>query len=305
MSASEVGQYILLLCKAWCIGKDATLPANAKKIASYAKVRQVSAKVLQHFPLITTETGEKRRRNAVLYQEWLEAVGRHNTAVEKGKKGGKAKTDKKIGAAQENGKLGGRPQDKPKPNPSQTQAETQAQSIPNQANQAKPVQTGSPLLLEEKEHNMAAEKHVRENLAEIWQEVKNCKTLVLPPVHPAWKDQWLTIVDQVDRDDLYRLFREWAIEEGDARRGGNPLIDFVKAFDRFMLRHANLVGAQPVDETPEILAIRERSEAADVAEQQGFRKNMRPLDTPQEGKSELEEFLEDLEVDTPKPNEKE
>ena len=303
MSASEVGQYILLLCKAWCIGKDATLPADKKKLAIYAKVRQVSAKVLQHFPVITTETGEKRRRNAVLFQEWQEAVGRHLAAVENGKLGGKAKSDKKIAAVKENGKLGGRPVKEPKQNLSPALAETKAQSGPNQSNQGRQDSLVFTLSEKEGEQLMAAEKHVREKLAEIWQEVKNCKALVLPPVHPAWKDQWLSIVDQVDRDELYRLFREWATEEGDARRGGNPLIDFVKAFDRFNTRHASLVGAQTADESPEVLAIRQRSEDAAVAERKGFRKNMKPISTEPSGKSDLELFLEGLEEDTPKTNE--
>ena len=86
MTAEEVGQYILLLVKAWLMGKDATLPDDLPFLARVARVEEVSPIVLQKFPVIQTPFGP-RRRNEVLYNEWLEAVGRNLSASESGKLG--------------------------------------------------------------------------------------------------------------------------------------------------------------------------------------------------------------------------
>lgn len=75
MDASEVGQYILLLCEAWLVGKDASLPDSPKYLARTARVEQLSPAVLACFPVVETEWGQ-RRRNETLYNEWLGAVNR-------------------------------------------------------------------------------------------------------------------------------------------------------------------------------------------------------------------------------------
>jgi len=78
MKAEEVGQYILLLCKAWILGKDTSLPNDMSYLSSAAKGK-VSEKVLNRFPVVETEWGP-RRRNDVLYEEWLAANLRSTSA---------------------------------------------------------------------------------------------------------------------------------------------------------------------------------------------------------------------------------
>src|SRR6266702_5497525 len=73
MSLEEIGQYILLMCAAWLTGKDASLPDNPKALATICRGVPVTELVLSMFP-VAPETG--RRRNARLYEEWLEAQGR-------------------------------------------------------------------------------------------------------------------------------------------------------------------------------------------------------------------------------------
>jgi uncharacterized protein YdaU (DUF1376 family) len=90
MSAAEVGQYILLLCKAWLIGKDTTLPLDLVKLARYARTESLSEAVLAHFPIVETEFGD-RRRNNVLYSEWMEACLRSETGRNKANKRWEAK----------------------------------------------------------------------------------------------------------------------------------------------------------------------------------------------------------------------
>lgn len=85
MTASEVGQYILLLCKAWLMGKDTTLPDDREKLSRYAKVSEVSDAVLTHFPVVETEWGP-RRRNNVLYGEWMDACLRSDRSRDKANK---------------------------------------------------------------------------------------------------------------------------------------------------------------------------------------------------------------------------
>lgn len=90
MGACEVGQYCLLLFKAWSRAKEVTLPVDEAKLAKYARVENVSPLVLRQFPVVETEWGS-RRRNDVQYRIWTEAVSRSN----KGKDMAKSRWNKK------------------------------------------------------------------------------------------------------------------------------------------------------------------------------------------------------------------
>lgn len=79
MDSSEVGQYLLLLCKAWLMGKDTCLPDDAAFLARHARAQEVSKRVLENFPLVETEWGTMRR-NGVLFEEWQAAQQRSETA---------------------------------------------------------------------------------------------------------------------------------------------------------------------------------------------------------------------------------
>lgn len=85
MDACEVGQYLLLLCKSWQVGKDCCLPDDAAYLARHARVQTVSPRVLEKFPLVETETGTMRR-NEPLYEEWLRALERSDAGREKAEK---------------------------------------------------------------------------------------------------------------------------------------------------------------------------------------------------------------------------
>jgi uncharacterized protein YdaU (DUF1376 family) len=75
MTADEVGQYILLLCHSFVKGKEASLPNDLAVLAKYARVDKLSKLVLKKFPIVETEWGP-RRRNQVMYAEYLSAVKR-------------------------------------------------------------------------------------------------------------------------------------------------------------------------------------------------------------------------------------
>lgn len=75
MSASEVGQYLLLLNKSWTLKKDATLPKDPQTLAKYARVDKVSDRVLKMFEEVQTPDGT-RLRNETMYQEWIKALKR-------------------------------------------------------------------------------------------------------------------------------------------------------------------------------------------------------------------------------------
>ncbi len=104
MNASEVGQYLLLLCESWLAGKEASLPDDKKVLARMARVPKLSPRILAKFPLVSTESG-RRRRNDTLYQEWVQTLERLEIAAQKRKNF----TLKRAAASRENGKLGGRP----------------------------------------------------------------------------------------------------------------------------------------------------------------------------------------------------
>jgi len=80
MTCSEVGQYVLLLLHAWIGGKDATLPADPKALARFARApRGVSPRVLRKFQ--TTSDG--RLHNSRLTAEWNAACVRAGRRHEK------------------------------------------------------------------------------------------------------------------------------------------------------------------------------------------------------------------------------
>lgn len=133
MTAEEVGQYMLLLCKSWLLGKDASLPDDPEYLAQHARAKkEVSPLVLKKFPLIETEWGT-RRQNPTLYAEWKLAETRLDMAKEYGRRGGEAK---KAAFRPPLGTL-----DAPSTTPFQKfVAQTKPnQSIPNQANQTDSV----------------------------------------------------------------------------------------------------------------------------------------------------------------------
>lgn len=80
MDACEVGQYLLLLCKSWQIGKDCCLPDDGGYLARCARVSTVSNRVLEKFPIVETEAGAMRRNNA-LYEEWQRATERSTAGL--------------------------------------------------------------------------------------------------------------------------------------------------------------------------------------------------------------------------------
>jgi hypothetical protein len=86
MTAEEVGQYILLLCRAWQRGKDTMLPDDLDYLARHARCKEVSPLVLSKFPIIHTPEGNQRR-NDTLYGEWLLTLERSQSARERGAKG--------------------------------------------------------------------------------------------------------------------------------------------------------------------------------------------------------------------------
>ena len=112
MSAEEVGQYFLLICHAWMIGKNASLPNNPTLLCKYARSAVISGLVMSKWE----EGKDGRLYNAALSKEWDAANVRCMVASAGGKIGGMSKSEAKSNAARENGKLGGRPA---KPNETQ------------------------------------------------------------------------------------------------------------------------------------------------------------------------------------------
>lgn len=139
MSASQVGQYILLMCKAWLQGKDTTLPDNPGLLAAWAKVDAVDQIVLDRFPVVQTNHG-MRRRNEALYREWQDTIARSFLApAANGSLGGSSTSEAKAEAARRNGLLGGRPKTQAEPNtPSSTQPDsTQIESVTSTSGQSR------------------------------------------------------------------------------------------------------------------------------------------------------------------------
>ena len=104
MTATEVGQYVLLLCKSWANGDDCRLPNDTKylsKIARATKRSPLSGLVLSKFEIVWVEIGQQtepervtpdgkretsKLRNKVLFEGWLEAKKRSEVAEAKARK---------------------------------------------------------------------------------------------------------------------------------------------------------------------------------------------------------------------------
>jgi uncharacterized protein YdaU (DUF1376 family) len=95
MSATEIGQYMLLLCHEWADDKDCTLPDDDEKLARIARVEPqqcysittalpglVSPLVLEKF----TKTEGGRLVNERLQKEWRAAKERQSVASDKANK---------------------------------------------------------------------------------------------------------------------------------------------------------------------------------------------------------------------------
>jgi uncharacterized protein YdaU (DUF1376 family) len=89
MTAEEVGQYLLLLCKAWLLAKETCLPNDPTYLARIARTDLVSERVLAKFPIVETQWGSMRR-NDTLYEEWMAAEARSDSGrVRVAARGGK------------------------------------------------------------------------------------------------------------------------------------------------------------------------------------------------------------------------
>jgi len=86
MDSAERGVYITLLLESWVQMNGCCLPASEKELARMLHVKKISPLVLQQFPKIITEEGEKRR-NKVLFEEWENAKAASARKSENAKKG--------------------------------------------------------------------------------------------------------------------------------------------------------------------------------------------------------------------------
>ena len=128
--------YILLLTESWLTGKDASLPDNMGVLRTICRGEDVSMLVLRMFPIVETQWGN-RRRNPTLYKEWKAATDRSQVARDYGCNGGHSRSEAKVQAARENGKLGGRPPKEETQLTQQTQAQANpTQTKPNQCNES-------------------------------------------------------------------------------------------------------------------------------------------------------------------------
>jgi uncharacterized protein YdaU (DUF1376 family) len=155
MTCSEVGQYVLLLLHAWLGGKDATLPADPKALARFARApRGVSPKVLRKFQ--ATHGG--RLHNSRLTAEWDAACVRAGRRQEKAQKAGKASAFARAqGQLQVNLEpSASRPQVEPGPNLNQPPSPSPIPSPKEAAHidQAK-IQGAAPSLTVEKEERLS------------------------------------------------------------------------------------------------------------------------------------------------------
>jgi len=104
MTATEVGQYLLLLAAEWLEGHDCTLPNDLKVLARLARARRgVSPKVLAKFPVVPLKTA--RVANPRLVKEWVAAQQRARIAHEKARIAGlksaenRARSQPQVGSA--------------------------------------------------------------------------------------------------------------------------------------------------------------------------------------------------------------
>jgi uncharacterized protein YdaU (DUF1376 family) len=89
MTATEIGQYVLLLCAAWLSGKDATLPNDPKVLAKLARApRGVSLRVMEKFKVCSTKAD--LIYNSRLSQEWDAAQDRAQRRHEKARNAAKS-----------------------------------------------------------------------------------------------------------------------------------------------------------------------------------------------------------------------
>jgi hypothetical protein len=204
MNDAEVGQYILLLAKSWLLAKDASLPDDLESLARWAHTKRVSDKVLAKFPVVDTPWGQ-RRRNEVLYNEWIAATSRIQSAVDFGRRGSQirwgADRDPNRGAIQnESGDQWGSDRVPQSPNP--------IQSKPSQTNPS------------------------QGNAAEVFEQAKR---VFRRHAHKSWGQlggkagDWRELVNRNGMEIILRAVELWSEENADyARNTQWPLAVFMK-----------------------------------------------------------------------------
>jgi uncharacterized protein YdaU (DUF1376 family) len=218
MSVDEVGQYILLLCESWLMGRACTLPNNANLLARLARVETVSESVLRKFPVAETEYGP-RRRNETLYKEWQAAEERSISAAERGRKGNESRYSLATASLQrDDSEPSAIAELSPKPN----------QAVPSQTN---PSQYDSGNF---------------KNLA-----VRYRKAFTVNLSHgSAQKDSYATACREYSEDIVLAAFDEWApdnmwIKE---RRHTNGLRQFYEALPAMIDADKEKAGDERVEQ---------------------------------------------------------
>lgn len=256
MSNEEVGQYVRLMCKSILLGKECSLPDDIEALARYALTtkKKLSPRVLQQYPLIETEFGT-RRRNRVLYSEWLKVCDKSEKARESVENRKDRPLKNLAGTPDESVKpaydritddsrsSGARLSNKTEQN--RTEQDRTPQSSPISASVGDLLDehtaengqsatngrgSGVPGFFRRGQYPGTSPKDVWKHCAKAWTRLRGggayCR---FPTKHPSAKtDTWADLVDVTSSDLIVPAFELWIDKEGKFLDTQYPLSEFLK-----------------------------------------------------------------------------
>lgn len=253
-SNEEVGQWVRLWCKSVLLGKEASLPDDLPLLAKYAEtnVRKLSQRVLDTFPVVLTEYGP-RRRNRVLYEEWVRVCGKSEKAREDANVRWERENRKKSGTPGESTKEGcdrianaERPQSVGNANRTEqyiTEQDRTAQRgsiheafdemdaensgiVENQGGRQK----GAPGFYARGQYPGTSAKAIWKHAANAWSRIRGDGAVCrYPTKHPSAKtDAWEDLCDTKSGDLIIPAFELWIMKHGQHMETQYPLGEFLK-----------------------------------------------------------------------------
>lgn len=253
-SNEEVGQWVRLWCKSILLGKEASLPDDLPLLAKYAEthVRKLSQKVLDTFPVVLTEYGP-RRRNRVLYEEWVRVCGKS----EKARESADRKWNRDGGTSQESSlestkegceriATAERPPSVRNANRTEQyiteQDRTEQRGAISQAfdemdeensgivEQQGGRQKGQPGFFARGQYPGTSSKHIWKHAANAWSRLRGAGAVCrFPTKYPGAKtDAWQDLCDTKSGDLIIPAFELWIMKYGQFLETQYPLSEFMK-----------------------------------------------------------------------------
>lgn len=266
LTDSELGQWLRLICKAWLVAKECTLPIEEKLLRSFIQSRNVSPRVLESFPVVRTEFGD-RRRNTIQYAEWLKLVDKSESSREAA--ADRWRPSKRLNSDESTNQGCGRIADA-QPTQNERNANRTEQNITehnktslssvgsvlDEVQDQTPetdscLKPGQPGYFKRHQYPGTSPKAVHKHFERAWIKVKGMAAVCRYPA--KYPEEWERLCENHSADLMVPAFELWIQDHGQYIETQWPIPEFTKVAEDYMARVTPLNAAKSKI-TPEIIA---------------------------------------------------